>query len=177
MILKNAGIVVVLFGTCVIDGLEGVKLARGASVSSQSNNTQTKSSETIYKVGDVIKTSKLEMCITRVRKLDKVGTKYLDRKPAEGAVFVAIDYKYKNISKEGYYPSVNLISPDKAKYSLDVSATISYSSEQETNSKVISDLNPGVTANDVVVFEISKEEIIKKGWLIDFDGKKVSLEL
>ena len=92
-----------------------------------SNSTSKTSSETTYNVTDTILTSKIELNITRVRKLYSVGSKYLVVKPSEGAIYVAVDYKYKNITKEplvyGYKPEVSLLNPDKAKYSADFNAT------------------------------------------------------
>jgi hypothetical protein len=74
-------------------------------------------------------------------------------------------------------PSVNLLSPEKTKYSNDVEASGLYATEQDFDEKVISDLNPGISVKSAVVFEVSKEEIAKNGWMIDVDGNKIALKL
>ncbi len=171
---KNKGFTVIAVILIVI----GIFWAIGDGETAASNSSS--SSDTVLNIGDTVSTSKIELNITKAKKLNKVGSEYFESSPSEGAIYVAIDYKYKNISKEPLsmwnQPTVSLISPEKTKYSQDISASGYYATEQDFDEKVISDLNPGITVKTAVVFEVSKEEIAKEGWMIDIDGKKVLLK-
>ncbi len=151
-------------------------ISDGASASGNSSG----SSETVYNIGETISTDKVELTITSAKKLNKVGSEYFESTPSEGGIYVAVDYKYKNISKEPLsmcdQPTVNLLSPESTKYSQDIAASGYYATEKELNEKVMSDLSPGLTVKSAAVFEVAKEEITKEGWMIDIDGDKVVLK-
>jgi hypothetical protein len=88
-------------------------------------------------------------------------------------MYVALKYKYKNITEEpiGMFgqPSASLIAPGGTEYTRDTGASASYAGEEEIDEKLVSDLNPGIAVTTVDVFEVSKEKISENGWKIVFD--------
>lgn len=141
------------------------------------STTVNSSQVTTAKIGDVIKTDKFEITITDISEKVKVGTEYLNKKPSEGATFVAVKIKYKNITTQpiGMFsqkPTINLVGPNNVEYNNDIDATSYYAGEVDPDSKIVSDLNPGITVNDAEVFEISKEDYAKSGWKLKVKSDK-----
>lgn len=132
------------------------------------NNENVK--EKVYKVGDVIKTDNLEITITKVEERQKVGSEFDTSNVSEGGTYICVQWKYKNVSKKpiGTFsqPSIVLNDKDGASYSSDFGATVSYCSEADTDRKVVSDLNPGITVKDAEVYEVSKDSYAAGGWKI-----------
>jgi hypothetical protein len=96
--------------------------------------------------------------------------------PSQGGVFVVVNWKYKNVSKEplGMFdrPSINLISHDGVEYSADIDASSDYASQAGDDEKAVSDLNPGLVSNVYEVFEVSKDLFDAGTWSlrISHDG-------
>ena len=141
------------------------------------------SAETIPgKVGQIIKSKKLEIQISSIEKKEKVGNEVMESKASEGGVYLAIQWKYKNISDAPItmfsQPTIRLIDPKKAKYSPDIDASSNYATELDIDEKIVSDLNPGITVKGAEVFEVSKELISQPGWklLIEAD-QEVEIDL
>ena len=148
--------------------------------SSDNNETITtspvKNAETKYYVGDTVTTGLYDFTITKVTTKNKVGSTYLNKTPSEGGIYVCIEFEYKNISdapismwKE---PRINLIDKNNNKYSQDISASSYYATEYDIDSKILSDLNPGIKVKDADVYEISEESWNKGGWTIKVDADK-----
>ncbi|NTW29538.1 MAG: DUF4352 domain-containing protein [Coriobacteriia bacterium] len=135
----------------------------------------------MIKVGQSFSTDKYEITVTAVEVKSKVGSEYFDSKPAEGGVYVAVQWKYKNITNKpisSFWNSftVNLIDPNGTKFSSDVNASSSYATEIDPTRKVISDLNPGITVSGGTVFEVAKDSFSKDNWTLLVEGQKVSLK-
>ena len=140
-------------------------------------NTPTYSQATdLPKVGQTIKTNNFEITLTKLVDKTVVGGQFLSQSASEGAVFVAVEFKYKNISGQPISSrklpkKLKLIGPDGIKYESDMGASSKYATETKNNSKIMSDLNPGITSNNSKVFEIAKDSWKQPGWslLIDAD--------
>ena len=110
--------------------------------------------------GTILKCSneEYEITIKNVSTATKVGSQYLNSQPAEGGIYVCVDFTYKNVSTEPIsswdFPTVELVDSNGVEYSSDVSASSYYATEKDPNRKVLSDLNPGITVTDNKVFEI-----------------------
>jgi hypothetical protein len=121
-----------------------------------------------YSLGDTIKHSRIALIVTSVAGRTEVGGTFFKSTPSEGAVYIAVQYKYKNISTKSIgafsKPPLKLIDPYGNKYDIDVNASSSYGSENKDNEKVISDLNPGITSKASCVFEVSSELLNKSPW-------------
>ncbi|MBP9669812.1 DUF4352 domain-containing protein [Candidatus Woesebacteria bacterium] len=164
----------------------------GALSGGSDNNSSTKSNqtgqqaqrqETTYKIGEKVTSKNLEMTVTTVGEKASVGTQYFMEKPSEGGTLVVVQWQYKNISSEpvGSFsqPTIKLVDSSGVEYSNDGGKTSAYATEIKLDTKILSDLNPGITVKDADVFEISKEAYTKGGWsvLIKADGKSYKISL
>jgi len=124
--------------------------------------------ETKYKVGDIIKTDKLEITVTKAEERASVGDTYFVKSPSQGGTFVTVQYNYKNVSGTpiGSFsqPRVQLVDSKGTKYDSDIGASGNFATELKIDTKILSDLNPGITVNNAEVFEISKELYTAGSW-------------
>ncbi len=150
------------------------KSGNTAAVSSGDNKKA--SNEVVAKVGDVIKTEKFEITITSIEEKAEVGGEYINSKPSEGGTYVVVNWQYKNISDKpiGSFSmaTVNLLDKNSTKYDSDIGATSSYATETKLDTKILSDLNPGITVKDAEVFEVSKELYKAGGWRLKIKADK-----
>jgi len=178
----------------ILTGILIVILIGAASSASGNKNTNTSNStsstvssskqeQKTYKIGEVIKTDNLEVTTISTDQKTVVGGQYVNEKASEGATLIAVNWKYKNISDKPVssysQPSVKLVDSNGTEYSWDLGKSSTYAVEQKIDSKVVSDLNPGVTVNDAKVFEISKESYEKGGWKLKYSvgGKTYLVEI
>lgn len=128
------------------------------------------------KVGDTITTDKFEITVMSVEQRDSVGDDLFNSKPAEGGVYIAVQWKYKNISDEPVssfsVPTIKLFDSNDTKYSSDVGSSGSFATELKLDRKLLSDLNPGITVNDADVFEVARDSFEKGGWKLMLDSDK-----
>lgn len=134
-------------------------------------------------VGVPFRSGDVEVTVTGVEQKSQVGNPMFASRPAEGGVYVVVRWKYKNIGSTpiGLFskPNVNLLDPKDVKYDVDIGASSSYATEANLTSKVLSDLNPGITASEAEVFEVAKGAFDKNTWrvLVSADDDfKVSLK-
>jgi hypothetical protein len=122
----------------------------------------------VYSIGDTIKNDGIALIVISVAGRTEVGGTLFKSTPSEGAVYVAVQYKYKNISTKSIgtfsKPSLKLIDPYGNKYDVDVNASSCFGSENKDNEKIISDLNPGITSKASCVFEVSSDLLNKSPW-------------
>jgi len=164
-------LLIVIVGCCVLAGIGGT--INGTSSSSPNVSEKT------YKVGEAFKTDKLEITVTSVDKHNSI-VDILDA--PEGAVFVTVAYKYKNISNSPISNSlfsngieIKLIDPNGTEYERDAAASSGFAVEIGADEKVISDLNPGITVKGGDVFEVAKDKLKEKGWKLNVEGEDVTL--
>lgn len=149
----------------------------------QSKSTETKKSDPVFKMGDVIKTDKFEITVTSIEEKSQVGGEYLKKSPSQGGTYITVQYQYKNISDKpvGTFskPSINLTDKNGTKYKADIDASSTFATEINPDSKIVSDLNPGITVKDAEVFEISKDLYSKGGWklLVTEGSKKANINI
>ena len=81
-----------------------------------------------------------------------MGGQYFNEKASEGATLVTVNWKYKNVSEKpvGSFsqPSIKLVDAKGTEYDWDLGKSSTYATELDLGSKVLSDLNPGITVND-----------------------------
>jgi RNA polymerase subunit RPABC4/transcription elongation factor Spt4 len=140
------------------------------------SNSKTDPGKT-YKVGESFKTDNLEITITSIDK----RTSVVGVDASEGAVYLAVAYKYKNIGNtaiSGFSSRVEikLMAPDGTEYDSDSAASMGYAVEIGANEKVISDLNPGITVKGGDVFEVAKDKLKVAGWKLNVEGNIVSFK-
>jgi hypothetical protein len=125
------------------------------------------------KITDSFRTKKYDIQIVDVSALRSVGGDSLfgTSTAAEGAMYIAVRFKYKNISTKpiGMFsskPDIKLKSPDGTKYNSDNGASVAYAAQLNLDEKVFSDLNPGITVNSSTVFEVSQELFNPATWKV-----------
>lgn len=153
-----------------VAGSSGSDNTGNTTVTSTGNQVQ----ETVYNIGDAISNEKYEITIKNVSTATKVGTQYVNSQPAEGGIYVCVDFTYKNVSTEPIsswdFPTVELVDSNGVEYSSDLSASTYYSTEKDPNRKVLSDLNPGITVTDNKVFEIAQDSYNQGEWYLIVDN-------
>lgn len=127
-------------------------------------------------LGEKIDFDAFEVQVASVQKLKKVGV--LDQRPAEGGIFVAIEYKVKNTGDKplGMFerPSFKLVDDRGTTYSPDLNATMQHAIAEEYNAKSASELNPGITTRDGAVWEIAADRFDEKAWKLVLEGHENS---
>jgi hypothetical protein len=127
------------------------------SASADPNNAQA-----APQIGVPFKTNKFEISVSKVGIRKRVGSDMFEQNASEGAAYFIVPFKYTNISSEpiGSFsvPTVKL-SVNGTEYDVDVGASSAYATEANLNSKVMSDVNPGISINDANVFEVAKSQL------------------
>ena len=174
-ILSFIGIIVALV---IIGGALG---GGDEEIATSTGNTTEVPVEKVYAVGEVVPTDQLEVTVSKMEERSSVGSQYVTKQASEGGIFVAIQYAMKNVSDEPVgmfdYPTIKLVDEKGTEYTSDIDASISYAVETDIdNSKVLSDLNPGISITDTEVYEISQESFASGQWFIEIDGQKVQIK-
>lgn len=132
--------------------------------------------QTVYAVNDMITTDKFEITVTEIKTAKQVGDEFFEATPSEGGIYVIVNWEYKNISDAPISafstPVIKLVDKNNVKYDSDLDATSSYATEIDLDSKILSDLNPGIKVKDAEVFEISEESYNAGGFKLKIDADK-----
>ena len=158
----------------------------GLTMAFNDGNTSSESVEPheveTYSVSTPFTTEDIEINVSKVVKLNTISGNILwnDKIPSKGGVFVAIKWSLTNagnnpVSSFVLPDTMQLVSSDGATYDPDLSATMRLAGEWNIDSKVLSNLNPKITVEEVAVFEISNELIEQSGWMIKVGGIKMPL--
>jgi len=148
-------------------------------------NDNINTSPNVAEVPDYLytgKTNKFEIIVISAEVRNMVGVPFFSSQPAEGGVYLTVQWKYKNISGEPINflskPHINLIDPSGTEYNSDIGALAAFASEVSLDSKTISDLNPGITVKDGAVFEVAEERLKIDGWkLVISVDKKIEIPI
>ncbi len=139
-----------------------------------------KLSQQLY-IGDTFKTQKFAVTITSFNILTHVGSEYFEESVSEGGIYVAVQWKYKNISTGPIsafeQPSLVLIDSSGTTYEADLGANMAFATQVHQSTKVVSNVNPGITISDAEVFEVSSFQFDTAKWhlLIKVDDKDFSV--
>ena len=125
-------------------------------------------------VGDTFRTEKFEITITSAGERSSVGSEFFVQQPSTGATFIAVQATIKNISSRPInsfsMPDIHLIAPDGIRFDPDIGASSSFATELDSDEKVFSDLNPGITVKSGNVFEVAKDQFDKTTWRLFVDA-------
>lgn len=173
--------ILTFIGAIIIVGGIGAAAGGGGSDTTSVSTSDEPKTESTVKVGDTIKKDDVEVSVTKVEERDKVGVDGAEKNASDGGTLVAIQYTIKNAGKEplGSFsiPTATLVGPDGTEYEADIDATSNYAVETDIdNSKILSDLNPGIKVTDVQVFEVSKDDYAQGKWFVKVNDKKVSIK-
>lgn len=154
----------------------------GATTGSSAANGAAEASREVYGIGETVRSSKFEIAVTNVEIRQTVGSQYFNSTAAEGGIYLAVQWQFKNISNQpiGAFsqPSLHLLDPTGTKYDPDLGASASFATQLELTSKALSDLNPGISVRNAAVFEVSQALFSQGDWhlLVDADARfKVAL--
>lgn len=168
-------IAIIIFGW-IGGGGEDAEITTKTTNEITNETTDETTNETVANIGDTIKTNKFEITILSIKEKSQVGGEYINSQASEGGIYVAVTWQYKNISDKpiGSFstPSINMIDKNNTKYNSDIGASSYYATEIDLNSKILSNLNPGITVKDASVFEISKELYDIGGWKLKIKADK-----
>lgn len=181
-ILSFIGIIIVIG---IISSLGSGGDSETASTETSSNKAKetsaTPKEEKAYAIGEVVSSKKLEVTVTKSEEKSSVGNEYVNKQASEGGTLVAIQYTMKNVSDEPVgmfdYPTIKLVDEKGTEYSSDLDASGNYALETNIdNSKIMSDLNPGITVTGTDVYEVSKEMFGQGKWFIKIGDQKVQIK-
>lgn len=178
------GILILLVIIIVVSAGGGNDKSDNKRASSDIKSSDTKKAEQVtYKVNDTIKADNLEFTVISAQEKKQVGSQYFKSNPSEGGTYVAVQWKYKNISDKPIgtfsHPRINLVDSAGTSYDSDIDASSYYATTLNLDRKILSDLNPGITVNDANVFEVSKDNFAKGGWgiIIKSDNKEYKINI
>lgn len=134
----------------------------------------------VDRVGSRVVLGDITATITKVRNADRFANTYTSVEASEGGTLVAVTYSVTNTSarpvKSYMMPQLKLVDPAGVKYNADIGKTASFLAATNTDLKMVSDLNPGITTKDVQVFEVSKQQYDPAAWRVLIDGHPVNLQ-
>jgi hypothetical protein len=149
-----------------------------------------------YATGDAIKLGQFEITVSDIKIVNSVGQNIINefsaytgagaeglqsakiingttsQKALEGGIFVAVQYKVKNVSRKPINllfnnTSLVLLDSNNVEYKYDISATTKYESSLNIDGKFASYLNPGISETHATVFEVSKELLKTGKWYLN----------
>lgn len=127
-------------------------------------------------IGQPFKTGKLEITVTGVDMKDSVGGGSAPTKPSDVQTFVAVRWKYTNITKDpiGMFskPSIKLVDAGGKTLEPDVGASAAYVAELKLPEKPLGDISPGTTVTGAEVFEVYKDSFDPNTWAVLIKGDK-----
>jgi TM2 domain-containing membrane protein YozV len=177
----------ILFGIFVVLIIVVIVIAVNIPSDSSTSNSlnivksslNTVNTEPLSNLGDTLKASSIYLIVTNIKPLSSIGgNDFVEAtRPSEGAIYLTVQYKYKNISNKalGMFskPTISLVDPNGNSYDADIAASGAFAMEVDDNEKVISDLNPGISVKSSTVFEVANELLQQPGWClhVEFDDQ------
>lgn len=131
-----------------------------------------------HHVGDAVKTSRYEIKVIQSGTTSVVGNEFLNEKAGQGATFVVVVWTLKNISERGISGTslptdVYLYDASGQRYSRDFGATMAFTAaNDQIDSKLVSDLNPGVSTTEADVFEVGSANYDPNTWKVVIEADK-----
>jgi hypothetical protein len=156
--VSKLGILLLVVGLiwAFADGEKGARAARSAP--SEAKRVAVGESE---RAGDY------EIAIVAAEVRSRVGNAMFETSAPEGARYMVVHTRVKNITKEPLSafsrPSIRFVDGEGTEYSPDVGASGAYGAERNVDTKILSNLNPGVSMDLVAVFEVGDDALRKQG--------------
>ena len=147
---------------------------------SKSNQAKETKEEKIYQMNEEVPLEKTAFILTTVDEMKTIGDpSFLGKEAADGAILVGVQYTVKNATDEpisGSTPNLTLIDENGVTYKKDFDTTTTYATEVGRDTKVVSELSPGVTVKGVAGFEVGEENFGQGSWFIEVEGKKIQIK-
>jgi hypothetical protein len=157
----------IFFGLIVLGVLVGPD-KKGKSASPSVSSSVLEPPAPSVKVGEAFSTPTFEIQIRSAQARSSVGNYLFASQPSDGGVYIAIQWPVNAFRR----PAVHLKAPDGTKYDPDLGASASYATELDLDSKVFSNLNPGIRVVDADVFEVSRQLFDPASWKILVDADR-----
>ena len=153
---------------------ENVELSENVTVVEDAADETKPEELEVKKLNEAVAVGDFEYTVTKMETLTSLGNEYVSKDVSDGGVFVAIQYTIKNTGKEPAhflsYPSTNLMDSEGTIYSSDVEASTNYATQTNIdNSKIISDLNPGISVTETSVYEVAESSFADGEWFFTID--------
>ncbi len=170
-------------GIIVILGILGNALGEDDATSdtaSKTNKEAETKEEVIYQLNEEVPLKKTTFTLTKVDEMKTIGDpSFLGKEAADGAILVGVQYTVKNATNEpisGSTPTLKLLDENGVTYKKDFDTTTKYATEVGRDTKVVSELSPGVTVKGVAGFEIGEENFDQGSWFVEVEGKKIQIK-
>lgn len=122
------------------------------------------------KIGDLLATDGAAVQIEGVSTRDAVGSQYAREAASEGGVLVVVRYAVKNTGDKPLAsydrPRIKLMDAAGVVYDPDIAKSSAFAMEGNFDTKVWSDLNPGITTHGADVFEVAQDRYDPATWRI-----------
>jgi len=147
---------------------------------SKTNKEAATKEEVIYQLNEEVPLKKTTFTLTKVDEMKTIGDpSFLGKEAADGAILVGVQYTVKNATNEpisGSTPSLKLIDENGVTYKSDFDTSVQYGVEIGHDTKVVSELSPGITVKGVDGFEIGEEYFNQGSWFVEVEGKKIQIK-
>lgn len=146
-----------------------------------SNSTSSQQESKTYNIGDTISTDSYSITISKVEEKSRVGSEYLYKDADSGNTFICYQVSYKNTTSKPIssfsQPSFKLVDQNGTEYGTDIGISSYYQTEVGDDSKVLSDINPGVTVKDAGAFEMGKDVYSNGTWTLKITAGSQTLNV
>ncbi|MEW9584507.1 DUF4352 domain-containing protein [Paraburkholderia sp. DGU8] len=121
-----------------------------------------------FYVGDTLENGQLQVTLSAVKTGTTINSSFETKTASEGGQYVVVIVKEKNVGSKPInsfdMPRINLVDSNGNKYSSDIDASSAAASIFGDNSKILSDLNPGIATTSVKAFEVGKDAFNADAW-------------
>jgi hypothetical protein len=147
-----------------------------------SNGGGAKPKQPTYVIGQPLDVGGFRVIIRDVVERNAVGRSVVEEQASAGGVLVVVEYTVENISDRPaasyQLPHPSLIDPNGVVYERDLGKTAAYASEGKFDSKVVSDLNPGIQVKNALVFEVARASFDRKAWMVGLgSGNRLKVDI
>jgi len=183
---KAAGVALLLsLGSCIVGGalapeIDGIAPSADLETSSAVETPAQAAPAEGVPIGTPIRNRDAQITVTSVEQRSQVGTQYLEERASQGGVLIVVKYDISNVGNEPlkfYSPKIELVDAAGVRYSSDIAKSAAYGTETDDNSKIFSDLNPGITTQGSSVFEVAADRFDPETWHIAVEGRKNKVRL
>ena len=127
-----------------------------------------------FSVGETVTSGDFAVSVQEVFLRQQVGGEFFAEQASSGAVYIVVHYAYINEAdrpKNPFdVPTITLIDPNGVEYDEDIGASGVYATEVDLNSKLLSEVNPGIQIDNAGVFEIAQSRFDQSGWSVKVDN-------
>jgi hypothetical protein len=171
MLVAASVVAFVSLGACNNSSGGPAQAVQSTSPATTQETASTPAAPQEFYVGDTLENGRLQVTLNAVKTGTTIINSFETKTASEGGQYVVVIVKEKNIGSKPIdsfkMPSINLFDSNGNKYSADIDASGAAASVFGDNSKVLSDLNPGIATTSVKAFEVSKDAFNADSWHLE----------